>query len=263
MKTRSKLTWKIGGFALSACLRVWMQTLDFQAALYDTTIDPADDDFRGPCIYVFWHDQIMFCVYLRSHSNIAMLLSKHGDAQWLDEATRHLGFTVVRGSTNRGGVAALRELMRQSEGMNLAVTPDGPRGPRRKLAPGVIYLSSKLQIPLVCLGLAYQRPWRLPTWDRFAIPKPFSRARAVCSPFMQIPAELDRGEVEAYRMQVEQMLNFCTDSAQTWADNGGRYVEQKAVARKPAPRMPFGRLRSPADVVPDEVPVDQVGHKAA
>ena len=90
-----------------------------------------------------------------------MLLSRHRDAEILSHAAYHLGFDFVRGSTNRGGVAAIRELLEKSRHMHLTITPDGPRGPRRKLAPGSIYLASKLGLPLVVMGYGYDRPWRV------------------------------------------------------------------------------------------------------
>ena len=102
-------------------------------------------------------------------------LSRHRDAEILSHAAHHLGFEFVRGSTNRGGVAALRELLAKSRTMHLTITPDGPRGPRRQLAPGCVYLASKLGLPLVVMGYGYDRPWRVRSaWDQFAIPRPYS-----------------------------------------------------------------------------------------
>ncbi|NLA09484.1 MAG: DUF374 domain-containing protein, partial [Microbacteriaceae bacterium] len=100
-------------------------------------------------------------------------------------------FRVVRGSTRRGGASALRQLLDQGELTHLAITPDGPRGPRRTLAQGAVYLASKLQMPLVALGMGFDRPWRVKSWDRFAIPRPGSRARAILSPEIHVPAGLD------------------------------------------------------------------------
>ncbi len=122
-----------------------------------------------------------------------MLLSRHRDAEILSYAAHHMGFEFVRGSTNRGGVAALRELLAKSRSMHLTITPDGPRGPRRRLAPGCVYLASKLGLPLVVMGFGYDRPWRVRSaWDQFAMPRPGSRARAVVSGEIFIPPDLDR-----------------------------------------------------------------------
>lgn len=104
--------------------------------------------------------------------------------------------------------------------MNLAITPDGPRGPRRCLAPGRVFLASKLNLPLVPFGIGYDRPWRMPTWDRFALPRPYSRARVVTGPRLHIPPDLDRESLEIHRQYVESLLNQLTDEAERWAASG-------------------------------------------
>ena len=175
MRITNPLLMKLGGLAVTALTRSWMSTLGYRAVFYDPTVDPASPLFRGPVVFLFWHEYIPFLFYLRGHCQIAMLLSRHQDAEWLFQATRHMGFETIRGSSNRGGVAALRKLMRASQSLNLTMTPDGPRGPRRQLAPGCIYLSARLGIPLVPVGLGYDRPWRNHrAWDDFAIPRPYS-----------------------------------------------------------------------------------------
>lgn len=228
---------KLSGLAITALTRQWMGTLEYRAAFYDPTVDPAEPGFAGPAIFLFWHEYIPFLFYLRGHCHIAMLLSQHQDAEWLSQAARHMGFGTVRGSTSRGGVSALRELMRTSASMNLTITPDGPRGPRRRLAAGCIFASSRLGIPLVPIGLGYDRPWRVrPAWDQFAVPRPYSRARAVAGPKVQIPAGVDRGGVEHYRQRVEQLLNLLTTLAEDWAASGRALVGQRPVVRRGAGR---------------------------
>lgn len=217
--------------------RAWMGTLDYQASLYDQASDPVHPSFQGPAIFLFWHEYIPFLFYLRGHCNIAMLVSRHQDAELLSFAARHMGFEVVRGSTNRGGAVALRAMLdRSRRQMNLAITPDGPLGPRRKLASGPIFLSSRLGIPLVAVGLGYDRPWRLNTWDRFAIPRPWSRARCVASPPLQIPPDLSRQGLEHYRVRVGELLNHLSEDAEQWAQSGLRRANQRCIYRQPAPR---------------------------
>ncbi len=235
MHIRMPALTKLGGLLVANGTRLWMQTLEYQAAFYDERVDPVHPDFRGPAVFLFWHEYIPFLFYLRGHCNIAMLLSRHHDAEWLSQAARHMGFQTVRGSTNRGGVAALRELVRHSHQTNLAITPDGPRGPRRRMAPGCIYLSSKLQLPLVAIGLGYDRPWRYRrAWDQFAIPRPHGRARAVVSPPIQIPPLLDRANMEGYRQRVEDLLNRLTAEAEDWAQSGIRRRGGRVVVRQAA-----------------------------
>jgi hypothetical protein len=225
---------KLGGLAIAALTRQWMGTLDYQGAYYDPSVDPALAEFRGPAVYLFWHEYILFPFYLRGHCRISMLLSRHQDAQWLSEAARHMGFGTIRGSTNRGGVAAMRELMRAGRSMNLTITPDGPRGPRRQLAAGCIYLASRLGIPLVPIGFGYDRPWRYRSaWDQFAVPRPYCRARHITGPRLNLPRRLDRLGVEHYRLQVERILNRLTSEAEAWAESGRRAECQWATRRQP------------------------------
>lgn len=235
MKINSKLINKAGGFLLASVLRSWMRTLDYQAAFYDPAVDLVHPEFRGPVIILLWHEYMALPFYLRGNCNIAMLLSQHQDAEWLGQAARHMGFDTIRGSTTRGGVAALKKIFRATRGMNLAITPDGPKGPRRKLAPGAIFLSSRLGIPLIVGGFGYDRPWRLGTWDRFAIPRPYSRARVIASPLIQIPPNLDRDGIEHHRQRVERLLAELTDEAEAWAATGRRYVNQIPLHREGTP----------------------------
>lgn len=236
MKLTSSLLNKLGGLLGATATRTWMSTLDYKVAYYDRSIDPVFPECQGHKIYIFWHEYILFPIYLRGHCNMAMLLSRHRDAEILSYAAYHLGFEFVRGSTNRGGVAAIRGLLEKSRRMHLTITPDGPRGPRRKMAPGSIYLASKLGLPLVVMGYGYDRPWRVKSaWDQFAIPRPFSRARAVPSHEIFVPAKLDRDGIEYYSQKIEQLLNRLTLEAEAWAESGTRKIGQMNVERRGAP----------------------------
>ncbi len=245
MKLDHPILCKIAALAGSAAVRSWMDTLDNRILFYDPDVDPASPRCRARKIYVFWHEYILFPLALRGHCNLAMLLSRHRDAEVLSHVAYHMGFEFIRGSTTRGGVAALRQLLDESRDMHLAITPDGPRGPRRQMAPGPIYLASKLGIPLVAMGVGYNRPWRAGSWDRFVIPRPCSRARCIISPELHVPPDLDRQGLEHFRLKVEQLLNRLCAEAEQWAeaDNRlpGQLTPQRAV--KPLPlRQALGWL---------------------
>ena len=234
MKLESPLA--IGGMSLlaTACIRQWMGTLDYRVDFGDHTVDPVHPDCRGTKIYVFWHENILLPLSLRGHANIAMLLSRHHDADILARVAGMMGFGTVRGSTFKGGSAALRELSGRAHRENLTITPDGPRGPRRRLAPGCIFLASTMQIPIVAMGMGYQRPWRLGTWDRFAIPRPWSRARAVVSRAIHVPADLDRDGLERQRAGVERLLVHLSDDAEAWAGSARPRAGEAIVRNEPA-----------------------------
>lgn len=223
-------------------LRAWWSTLHYRIVRYDPTADPADPGFVGPNIYIFWHEYIPMPVYVRPNCRLSMLLSQHQDAEIMSHMAELAGMGTVRGSSRRGATGALRELMHVGKGLNLAITPDGPRGPRRQLAIGCIYLSMRLQVPIVGVGVGYDRPWRLTgTWDQFAVPRPFSRCRAVLGPRLQVPPELGREDLQTYRQHVETMLNTLTETAERWA--AGEIELPGAANLYPlAPRG--GRLRS-------------------
>jgi lysophospholipid acyltransferase (LPLAT)-like uncharacterized protein len=243
MKIESPFLNKLGGLLGSAAVRWWMSKLDYKVVYDDPAVDPVFPECQGQKIYIFWHEYILFPLYLRGHCNLAMLLSRHRDAEILSYAAHHLGFEFVRGSTNRGGVGALRELLAKSRDMHLTITPDGPRGPRRRLAPGCVFLASKLGLPLVAMGFGYDRPWRIRrAWDQFAIPRPGSRARAVVSGEVFIPPELDRAGLEHHRQQVEDLLNRLTEEAETWAASGARRAAQSRLERCGAGRGEWRRM---------------------
>ena len=241
----------IGGLSLLATvsIRQWMSTLDVKVDFGDPAVDPVHRDFRGAKIYVFWHENILLPLVLRGHSNISMLLSRHWDADILARVARMNGFGTVRGSTFHGGSAALRELAARAAEGSLTITPDGPRGPRRRLAAGCIFLASSLGIPLVAMGIGYARPWRLSTWDRFAIPRPFSRARCIVSRAIAVPPALDRDGIEWHRAGVERLLVRLSDDAESWATAGTRRPGERPARREPSRVARWAaRLPGPAGV---------------
>ena len=220
----------------SGAIRCWLETLDVRVVYYDPTVDPALPLSEERNIYVFWHEYILLPLAFRGQCNLAMLVSRHRDAELLSRVARQMGFDFVRGSSNRGGAAALREILQRCRSMNLAITPDGPRGPRRELAAGPIYLSSKLGFPIVPLGLACHRPWRLKSWDRFAAPRPFSKARAVIGPQLRMPPDLNRDGIEHYRLVVQKHLNQLCDIADDWVESRIDFAKSFPVRRDAARR---------------------------
>jgi lysophospholipid acyltransferase (LPLAT)-like uncharacterized protein len=249
MKDQTPFRMRATGFAAAAGIRAWMNTLDYQGLFYDRGVD-ATYASAHTRIYVFWHEYLLMPLALRGHCNLTMLLSKHRDADVLFRLAHHMGFECVRGSTYSGATAALMELSRVGKHMHMAITPDGPRGPRRELAQGPVFLASRLGLPIVCMGLGYDRPWRLKSWDRFAIPRPWSRARGIVGPEIYIPPNLDRDELELRRQGVERLLNELTREAESWATSGERRVGQFPVCRQGRILGPKGEWAGAASSAP-------------
>ena len=117
---------RFGGLLLSLSIRAWMRTVDYRAYHYDTSVDVTYDNFRGPVIYLLWHEYVLIPFYLRSKTRLGMLASRHRDAEWLSQMATIDGFQVFRGSSGRGGVGALKAIVKQPDFPGFVLTPDGP-----------------------------------------------------------------------------------------------------------------------------------------
>ncbi len=111
-------------------------------------------------------------------------------------------------------------MIRLAEKHHFAVLPDGPRGPRRHIELGLIFLAARTGLPLVLAGIGYDRPWRMPTWDRFAVPRPWSRAVILTAEPLFVPADATRAQMEEYRKRAEATLNGLTTLAEKLAEGG-------------------------------------------
>jgi lysophospholipid acyltransferase (LPLAT)-like uncharacterized protein len=181
-----------------------------------------------PYIYAFWHEAILFGVAFKIHgtrsgskgagrNRFCVLTSQSADGELSTRACGHLGLQVVRGSSTRGGSDALLTLLSRGRGRHLAVTPDGPRGPRRRVKLGLIFLASRTGLPIVPFGVGFSRAWRARSWDHFAAPWPWSTAYGVLAPAIRVPANLNRNGLEHYRQLVEDQLAQATAAAERWA----------------------------------------------
>jgi lysophospholipid acyltransferase (LPLAT)-like uncharacterized protein len=181
---------------------------------------PAKVGPREKFIYVLWHEYLVVPIVRFSYPRVRLLVSQHTDGQIVAELCKHLRMGVVRGSSTRGGVKALKRVLQASPYRFLAVTPDGPRGPRRQVNIGLVYMASRLGWPLIIIGVGLRRPWRLGSWDRLAIPRPFQPAAFLTSEPLAIPPHLDREQLEIWRQKVEEMLHAYTAAAEQAAQTG-------------------------------------------
>jgi lysophospholipid acyltransferase (LPLAT)-like uncharacterized protein len=214
MKIRHPWLIKAAGLAAAGAVRLWVGTLSYRYRPLGPNVDPNRPGFRGRYIYAFWHENILLPAYHYGRPDIWVLISRHADGQLIAEAARHLRFRVVAGSTTRGGAEALRQMVRLSEHGHLAITPDGPRGPRRRVQPGVVYLSARTGLPIIPIGIAFASAWRMRSWDRFALPRPGSAAACVTTEPIAVPEELGRSGLEDYRLRVEEALHRATVEAE-------------------------------------------------
>jgi lysophospholipid acyltransferase (LPLAT)-like uncharacterized protein len=171
----------------------------------------------APMILVMWHARILVLpvVYGRRLAMRA-LVSRSRDGELTARYLEHLGIGAVRGSSGPSGAAGLRALARVlAEGVSVIVVPDGPRGPREVLKPGVIALARRTGAPIVPVAVGARREWRLGSWDGFRIPMPFSPCVVRAGAPIALGTDEGEGEItgmdlEVRRAEVEQALRALT-----------------------------------------------------
>jgi lysophospholipid acyltransferase (LPLAT)-like uncharacterized protein len=198
--------------AVSALLHLaWMTTLRWKY------IDrPYFDDARkryGRMIFAFWHGQLLVPAYVGRVWGGHVLISESDDGEYIARLVGHLGFRAVRGSATRGGQAALRQMVRASREGNLAVTPDGPRGPRHMVSAGTIALAKMTGLPLFPVASASKWCVRAGSWDRFEIPLPGSQTAVAAGRAIVVPRDADRQQCAQAAATLEESLNALTNHA--------------------------------------------------
>ncbi len=140
---------------------------------------PVVDALRAegsPILFALWHGELLALLWLHRRERMSVLISQHADGEIIARIARSLGYETVRGSTSRGGVRAVLEIVQVLDSRReVAITPDGPRGPRHEFASGTLAIAQRSGAPVICVRAQASRDWHLRTWDRFVIPKPFAR----------------------------------------------------------------------------------------
>jgi lysophospholipid acyltransferase (LPLAT)-like uncharacterized protein len=233
MKLRSPALIRLLGLILSWLFRWWMGTVSLRLR-YEEREHPADYR-KDRFLYVFWHETLLVPCAARAPAH--MLISEHADGELITQVCRHLRIGVVRGSGTRRGPKAVLGMIRASEQTHLCITPDGPRGPRRQVKLGTIFLASHTGLPIVPVGVGMSRAWRARSWDRFAVPVPWSAAVCLFAPAIKVPPNLDRDQLEHYKRVVEAEMLRVTEKAEQLAFRSavkGKAVAEQAVAQRSA-----------------------------
>lgn len=186
-------------------------------------IEWIDEDYRtqikGGVLYAFWHSRLLILAYTHRWRGALIMISESQDGEFIARPVERLGFLPIRGSTSRSGLKALFRMAKQiSSDHDGAITPDGPRGPRQKVQIGTILIAQRAQVPIIPIITSAEKCWRLNSWDRFMIPKPFSRAVVIHGQPIEVPSKLDRDQLEAIRQDVENSLNELTKKADHFFD---------------------------------------------
>jgi lysophospholipid acyltransferase (LPLAT)-like uncharacterized protein len=217
MKIQHPMLVNAVGIVGSRLVRGLVGTSRFHFRYAEPSVSPEVARLTGRrYIYAFYHEIMLFPAYFWAWPEMQILISDHRDGELITQVVKRLGFGVVRGSTTRGGARALREMTSRVDRGHLCVTPDGPKGPRRTVHQGLPYLASRTGLPVVCTGMAFKDPWRAKSWDRFAVPRPFSHACCVTPAAIMVPPRADRETLEASRAEIERRMLAASEEAERW-----------------------------------------------
>jgi lysophospholipid acyltransferase (LPLAT)-like uncharacterized protein len=165
---------------------------------------------KKPFIFAFWHGTLLLMVYAFKSEKRTFLVSFHRDGELITRVIRRFGIEATRGSTTRGGVKALLSLVRRARrGYSIAFTPDGPKGPPKKVQQGVVELARLTGIPVVPVGFCAKHAIKMNSWDSFLVPLPFTKA-AFC---YGKPVIIGDEQRKNGMMLVEKALNEAEENA--------------------------------------------------
>ena len=201
------LSWVVAGIIASIMITTRWKTVNRQLA------DQILNNHNG-FVLILWHERIFAVPWLwpRRHP-MYVLQSPHADGQLMSYTVNRMGIRTVWGSSNRNAISGLRGLKRVLDrGQIATITPDGPRGPARKLAVGPVALAAMAGKPVVPICWAVDRYWRAPGWDGTIIPKPFARGRFIWGDPIEVPKG-DRDAMETSRLKIEAAMNDLADRA--------------------------------------------------
>jgi lysophospholipid acyltransferase (LPLAT)-like uncharacterized protein len=166
-------------------------------------------------ILALWHGRILAATPYFQHRGIVAMASENFDGEWIARLLGKFGYGAARGSTSRGGAAALRRLVKDVKAHGVAFTLDGPRGPAEVAQPGAVWLAKVTGQPLLPFHSEAASSWSLKSWDRTQIPKPFTTvAMAIAEP-IYVPRDSDDAAVEEWRGRLQDSLAQCRATCRT------------------------------------------------
>ncbi len=169
-------------------------------------------------IYAFWHNRILMSVYFYKRKNIHVLVSQSKDGEYIHRIIKKFGFDTIRGSTSKGGATAVIKMadLLKNNTYDIAITPDGPRGPKEKVQMGVIHLAKLTGFPIIPFSFNASKKIVLNSWDNFIIPLPFSRGIFIWGNPILVPENSTQEILEKKQQELENILKHLTHQAENY-----------------------------------------------
>jgi hypothetical protein len=165
-----------------------------------------------PTIYTFWHNRVFLGTYFFRRRGIVVMTSRSFDGEYIARFIQRFGYGAARGSSSRGAVGALVEMVKfVRQGRPAGFTIDGPRGPRYVAKMGAVLLAKKTGAPILPFTVNAARYYTAPSWDALQIPYPFTRARVLIAPPIYVPADADDDALQAKRDELQRALDALND----------------------------------------------------
>ena len=234
MKIRNRLLVVTLGWMIYLTLRLIFWTVRKRFVIVDLDSLAYTPDAKGRFLYCTWHDSILLPLFLGRPHHMSAIVSQHRDGDYLTDLMRKLKIHCVRGSSTSGGVEALREAIKVAQERHITITPDGPRGPRRELKDGIVFLASKARRPIVATGFYCERCWKIQgRWTDLVVPKPFSKVHMVLSEPIHVPHKISRDELRQFTQAVQETMESTCAQAQQVA-TGKQTCNTEDITEAPA-----------------------------
>jgi len=215
LKIRSPLLTKLAVLAFVRIVKVLFRTLrrDFREDTPGT--NPYVISGQRRFLYCVWHDSIIVPIFAGPHSRSSALVSRHHDGLYVVGLLKAVGISSVRGSSKHGGASAVRQLITTAKDQHIVITPDGPRGPRRKMQEGPVFLASRTGRAIVPTAYGCLRSWKIKgSWTDLLIPKPFTKIFLLAGKPVEVPPDISREEVTRYTALVQDEMDRLSEEVE-------------------------------------------------
>ena len=214
---KKRIIIKLAAWAFYLLINVIGRTIRFETQGWENWEKIASDG-KTP-IMTFWHDRIFLATYFFRNRRIVVITSQSFDGEYIARFIQKFGYGAVRGSSTRGGVGALVEMIRlMRENLPMGFTIDGPKGPRYVAKKGACLLAKKTGNPMMPFSVEAEKYWTVKSWDRMQIPKPFSRAKILIAEPIYVARDANEEEIEDKREELQKELDRLVEIGEQWRE---------------------------------------------